>query len=153
MNSLNKILCTAISSLCLTGLYGCSSIAEYQSSLPYIEFRRATDDISDRKAPAVQVPYCLINKLDENIKISKLMISLFVNDVEIETREINYDDKISAGGKECSSVTFKPDVIHNPMASSTLLNTMLDRDYRVEGTVIFNDDEALPVTTTDKGKL
>ena len=30
---------------------------------------------------------------------------------------------------------------------------MLDRDYRVEGTVIFNDDEALPVTTSDKGKL
>ena len=76
MNSLNKILCTAISSLCLTGLYGCSSIAEYQSSLPYIEFRRATDDISDRKTPAVQVPYCLINKLDENIAFFK---GLWVN--------------------------------------------------------------------------
>ncbi|WP_405329054.1 hypothetical protein [Ruminobacter sp.] len=134
-------------------LTACSSIAEYQSGLPYLEYHEVTADISNRTAPSVNVNFCLVNHLHEDVDVSKLILILFVNDLEIDIKEINYDKSISENSEKCYKTVFEPDVIHNPAASSTLLNTMLDRTYKIEGTVVYDEKEAIPVTTRGEGIL
>lgn len=130
-----------------------SSLSEYQNRLPYLEYHEVTADISKKTAPAVNVKFCLVNNLPKDVDVSRLILILFVNDMEIDIKEINYNKSISENSEKCYATRFEPDVIHNPGASSTLLNTMLDRNYKIEGTVVYDDDEAIPVTTQSEGPL
>ncbi len=151
MISSSKKLCAA--ALAAAVLAGCSSAAGDRNSLPYAEFGKVTADLTKKTAPAVEIPYCLVNGLDDDFYVEKVIVTLFVGGMEIKTEEVLFDDDLEPRGRKCSVLVMKPDVLHSPKTSSTLLNTMLDRYYRVEGTVTYGDDEVEPVTTSGKGKL
>ncbi|WP_031578286.1 hypothetical protein [Ruminobacter sp. RM87] len=134
-------------------LTACSNLSEYQTKLPHLEYKEVTADISNKTAPVVNANFCIVNNLDRGVDVERLMLILFVNGMEIDMKEIDYDKEVKANSRKCHTAKFEPDVVHSPNASSTLLNTMLDRTYRIEGTVVYDDDDVIPVTTSGEGIL
>ena len=76
-------------------LTACSNLSEYQTKLPHLEYKEVTADISNKTAPVVNANFCIVNNLDRGVDVKRLMLILFVNGMEIDMKEIDYDKEVT----------------------------------------------------------
>ena len=132
---------------------GCSSSFEGTSSFPAAVPSGVHASLADKVNPTVSASYCIENNLNDNINLNRVEFTLSVNGLVIDNQVETLDTGIDSGNRLCKDIVFRPDVVHNPEASSTLLNTMLKRTFAVDSVLYYDNEEIKPTVSHIDGVL
>ncbi|MGN1394051.1 MAG: hypothetical protein ACI4V7_08495 [Succinivibrionaceae bacterium] len=151
MKFLTKIL---LSSLGIFLFSGCATLTDYKDGLPKINVTQMTFDFKERTHPIIIVDYCINNSLDIDLPLKKAIFSLAINGTTIYNKTKDFsDEEISKNSKKCSKEILNPDVQKSTIASSLLLNTILDRKYTITSSLHYDDKESSKTISNYEGYI
>lgn len=138
--------------LSVVTLVGCSSLeGTSHELLPKAQTKKPTINLSDKKKIAITVPYCIENKLEETTPLKNLNLKFFANDTMLKEHNIPINMKLEQNEEYCQKVKFFINTEKNPTAASILLNSMFEKHIRLDSTLSFDDEYAMPTTTSITG--
>ena len=95
-----------------------------------------------------------VNSLKSNMtknQLKNLNLKFFANDTMLKEHNIPINMKLEQNEEYCQKVKFFINTEKNPTAASILLNSMFEKHIRLDSTLSFDDEHAMPTTTSITG--